>query len=72
MSAGVPVNGLIRIENPSMCAGAAVRDGVVIEAAPILGKLLGKPARQVLDVCLANGWKVEWLGDVASGWVVLS
>lgn len=47
---------VITIRSPRFTAGIVVRKGRVIDAAPILRKLIGMNGRQVAYQCRINGW----------------
>jgi hypothetical protein len=55
--------GLIRISSPQFVAGAETDNGVVVRAAPILGrKVEGMTGEALAKAARAKGWTVEVLG----------
>jgi len=58
---GDDVAGLWRVSARHLCAGIIVRDGEVVEAAPILRWMIGSPLREIADYCSRRGWKLERL-----------
>lgn len=53
---------LVRIEAPHLVAGVVAVGGRVVEAAPILGYMLGWSGIDVADYCARKGWSWERLG----------
>lgn len=52
---------LVRITARHFCAGLVVRDGRVVEAAPILRWTVGKLSADVREHGRRRGWKMERL-----------
>jgi hypothetical protein len=50
---------LIAIDAPHFYAGLVAQDGKVIEAAPIIGYMLGWTGKQVANYCAKKGWVWE-------------
>ena len=53
------VETLITIDAPHFNAGIVARDGIVIEAAPIVRYMIGWDGKRVVDYCRAHGWTWE-------------
>lgn len=54
--------GLVRIQASYFVAGVLMENNVCIQAAPILGWMVGQNAFRLSTYCTEKGWKVEWLG----------
>lgn len=50
---------LFRITAPYFCAGVEIEDGVVVEAAPILAWMIGKPFTYVKSYCTRKSFSIE-------------
>jgi len=50
---------LVSIDAPNFCSGVIVRDGRVVEAAPIVRWTIGKRYEWLADYCRRHGWKVR-------------
>jgi hypothetical protein len=60
------VNYIIRVETRYFVGGAIVKDGVIVECAPILHKHVircGRRAREFVVWCRNRGWSVMWKED---------
>lgn len=60
------MNYIIRVETKHFVGGAIVKDGVIVECAPILFKHVvrcGRKARQFVIQCRERGWSVMWMED---------
>ena len=54
---------MIVIDAPHFYAAVAVRDGVVVKAAPIVAWMIGKSVARVLSYCRQKGWRAEVRDD---------
>lgn len=50
---------MIQISSKYFCAGVVFKDGVVVQAAPILNYMLGWDRPSVLRYAYARGWRVR-------------
>jgi hypothetical protein len=50
---------LIRISAPHFCAGADVKDGKIIDAAPIIKWMKGRTLWWVRKYCEKKKWEIE-------------
>ena len=57
---------LIRVTSPYFCAGLVVRDGRIVEAAPILRKLLGMDGRTFKQYCIEYQLRFEVIDEPIS------
>jgi len=49
----------VRVVGPNFIAGAVVREGRVVRAAPILGYVIGWPVERVIALARRRGWTIE-------------
>ena len=54
---------MLRIVAPRFCAGLLLRGEEVVEAAPILRRMVGSTETDVRRACAARGWTCEDLDD---------
>lgn len=57
---------LIRITSNHFCAGAIVKDGVVMQAAPILKYMRGWTIRRVRTYCKIKDWDCEGYDELGT------
>lgn len=53
---------LLRIVSSFFVAGAIVRDGRIVDAAPIIGWMRGRSVEYVRGYVARRGWAAEWVG----------
>ena len=52
---------------PFYCSAVIIRDGVVVEAAPILRWAVGKPWPEVESYCQRKKYQIEILKELSDG-----
>lgn len=52
---------LVQVTAPHFCAGIILRDGIVIDAAPILGWTMGKDRAYLSRYFASKGWKAVFV-----------
>lgn len=51
----------LQIRAPHFCAAVSIRDGKVLEAAPILAYMRGWSEERVMDYARQKGWQWRWV-----------